>query len=318
MHFRVKTKVPMSQVAVLPHQTSNGSASASSASQPDIGQLSLHNVASTRRKSSFSNVNNYRTMPLSRTRSLLANINGVASNGKQPQDQLIWPRPFFTIISRKTYKTSLLVLSKNLSITKAKLNVTGTASNGSGGSTANTPGSEANGYALPSINGSSDHLPPLKNSANNNNKLNGVNGVNGVNGYHSHDMDIISASAASTTTSLTNGHLSHLNGMQTLPHVRSSGVGNAEITESQTESQQSSQQQPNNNQQSGSVTQSVSQQSATQSVQQSPTNNSSAMSNNAVNSANNSGSLKPKTMVATPEQVRLYKNHSLLLSNYGL
>ena len=90
----------MSQVAVLPHQTSNGSASASSASQPDIGQLSLHNVASTRRKSSFSNVNNYRTMPLSRTRSLLANINGVASNGKQqqPQDQLIWPRPFFSII----------------------------------------------------------------------------------------------------------------------------------------------------------------------------------------------------------------------------
>lgn len=79
----------MSQVAVLPHQTSNGSASASSASQPDIGQLSLHNVASTRRKSSFSNVNNYRTMPLSRTRSLLANINGVASNGKQqPQCQL--------------------------------------------------------------------------------------------------------------------------------------------------------------------------------------------------------------------------------------
>jgi len=139
--------------------------------------------------------------------------------------------------------------------------------------------------------------------------LNGVNGVNGVNGYHSHDMDIISASAASTTTSLTNGHLSHLNGMQTLPHVRSSGVGNAEITESQTESQQSSQQQPNNNQQSGSVTQSVSQQSATQSVQQSPTNNSSAMSNNAVNSANNSGSLKPKTMVATPEQVmKLYMN----------
>jgi len=251
----------MSQVAVLPHQTSNGSASASSASQPDIGQLSLHNVASTRRKSSFSNVNNYRTMPLSRTRSLLANINGVASNG--------------------------------------------TASNGSGGSTANTPGSEANGYALPSINGSSDHLPPLKNSANNNNKLNGVNGVNG---YHSHDMDIISASAASTTTSLTNGHLSHLNGMQTLPHVRSSGV-NAE-TESQTESQQSSQQQPNNNQQSqSSVSQSVTQQSATQSVQQSPTNNSSAMSNNAVNSANNSGSLKPKTMVATPEQVmKLYMN----------
>ena len=111
----------MSQVAVLPHQTSNGSASASSASQPDIGQLSLHNVASTRRKSSFSNVNNYRTMPLSRTRSLLANINGVASNGKQPQDQLIWPRPFFTIISRKTYKTSLLVLSKNLSITKLQI-----------------------------------------------------------------------------------------------------------------------------------------------------------------------------------------------------
>ena len=128
-------------------------------------------------------------------------------------------------------------------------------------------------------------------------------------------MDIISASAASTTTSLTNGHLSHLNGMQTLPHVRSSGVS-AE-TESQQESQQPSsqqQQQPNNNGQSGSVTQSVTQQ-ATQSVQQSPTNNSSAMSNNAVNSANNSGSLKPKTMVATPEQVS--KNsilHSLSLT----
>ena len=89
--FRVKTKVPMSQVAVLPHQTSNGSASASSASQPDIGQLSLHNVASTRRKSSFSNVNNYRTMPLSRTRSLLANINGVASNGKCLRGRGLFP-----------------------------------------------------------------------------------------------------------------------------------------------------------------------------------------------------------------------------------
>ena len=101
-------------------------------------------------------------MPLSRTRSLLANINGVANGAN------------------------------------GSVHVT----NG-GSSTANTPGSETNGYALPSINGSSDHLPPLKANgaaqpqaitngggsvASNNNKFfNGgsgtVNGsVNGVNG----------------------------------------------------------------------------------------------------------------------------------------
>ena len=118
----------MSQVAVLPHQTNGSSAGPASAaaSQPDIGQLSLHNhhghhyqphSSAARRKSSFSSsssssTNSYRTMPLSRTRSLLANINGVANGAN------------------------------------GSVHVT----NG-GSSTANTPGSEAgNGYALPSIN----------------------------------------------------------------------------------------------------------------------------------------------------------------------
>ena len=250
----------MSQVAVLPHQTNGSSAGPASAaaSQPDIGQLSLHShhghhyqphtsAAAARRKSSFSSsssssTNSYRTMPLSRTRSLLANINGVANGAN------------------------------------GSVHVT----NG-GSSTANTPGSEAgNGYALPSINGSSDHLPPLKANgagvgqpqvaitngggsvASNNNKffnggsVNGVNGshgsgVNGVNGssltsngYLHHDMDVISttgsSSLQSTNTiggnSLTNGHLSHINGMQTLPHVRSSATSEA------VQRQQQQQQQP--------------------------------------------------------------------------
>lgn len=365
----------MSQVAVLPHQTNGSSAGPASAaaSQPDIGQLSLHNhhghhyqphsSSAARRKSSFSSsssssTNSYRTMPLSRTRSLLANINGVANGAN------------------------------------GSVHVT----NG-GSSTANTPGSEANGYALPSINGSSDHLPPLKANgagvdrsgqpitnggggsvASNNNKffnggsVNGVNGssVNGVNGtsltsngYLHHDMDVISttgsSSLQSTTTgnSLTNGHLSHINGMQTLPHVRSSatseavqrqqqqppsaiiGFGSEEISDKdlfdndksqqnsvsalagppgssggssqQLQSQQNAQQSAQQSQTAVPQTQSVSQQrqqdsNQQNSVQQSPTN-SSALSNNAVNAANNTGSLKPKTMVATPEQVmKLYMN----------
>ena len=290
-------------------------------------------------------------MPLSRTRSLLANINGVANGAN------------------------------------GSVHVT----NG-GSSTANTPGSETNGYALPSINGSSDHLPPLKANgaaqpqaitngggsvASNNNKffnggsgtVNGsgvVNGVNGTsltsNGYLHHDMDVISSTGSSslqsTTTgnSLTNGHLSHINGMQTLPHVRSSatseavqrqqqppataiiGFGTEEISDKdlfdndksqqnsatlggsvgvpagssgssqQLQSQQNAQQSAQQSQTAVPQTQSVSQQRQQQdsnqqnSVQQSPTN-SSALSNNAVNAANNTGSLKPKTMVATPEQV---------------
>lgn len=362
----------MSQVAVLPHQTNGSSAGPASAaaSQPDIGQLSLHNhhghhyqphsSSAARRKSSFSSsssssTNSYRTMPLSRTRSLLANINGVANGAN------------------------------------GSVHVT----NG-GSSTANTPGSEANGYALPSINGSSDHLPPLKANgagvdrsgqpitnggggsvASNNNKffnggsVNGVNGssVNGVNGtsltsngYLHHDMDVISttgsSSLQSTTTgnSLTNGHLSHINGMQTLPHVRSSatseavqrqqqqppsaiiGFGTEEISDKdlfdndksqqnsvsalagppgssggssqQLQSQQNAQQSAQQSQTAVPQTQSVSQQrqqdsNQQNSVQQSPTN-SSALSNNAVNAANNTGSLKPKTMVATPEQVSTF------------
>ena len=263
-----------------------------------LGQLSLHPYGSSRRKSSFSNgsVSSYRTMPLSRTRSLLANINGVA-NGVP--------------------------------------NGTNGTTNGTS-STANTPGSEVgNGYgALPSINGSSDHLPPLKasvasvvtangTSAANNNKFysNGTvtNGSNGHhNGYGLHDMDAVMASTVSSmtnvTSSLTNGHLAHLNGLQTLPHVRSSvnaqsanaglraqeaeaaaagaDLDGSEVNES--ESSQQPQSQQNVSQQVSSVSQN--------SVQQSPTN-SSALSNNAVNS-NNTGSLKPKTMVATPEQVR--------------
>ena len=352
----------MSQVAVLPHQTNGSNPDPPSATaQPDIGQLSLHHhnhhhyhpgvqAATARRKSSFSSSssssnhsNSYRTMPLSRTRSLLANINGVA-NGRE----------------------------------------NGTVTNGTGSSTANTPGSEANGYALPSINGSSDHLPPLKGgnpvtasgastvngSVNNNKFFNGTNGVvNGsslTNGYLHHDMDVISTTGStslqSTTTSLTNGHLSHINGMQTLPHVRSSGsneasgasrqilaYGSEEIPDkdlfdndkSQAGNGQQSTVSAGQNVQSSSVQQQAQIQvvpgssgasnsqvapqgpsnsgsnsgsnrttgnNGTQepnpqnSVQQSPTN-SSALSNNAVNSANNTGSLKPKTMVATPEQV---------------
>ena len=251
-----------------------------------LGQLSLHPYGSSRRKSSFSNGSSYRTMPLSRTRSLLANINGVA-NG-------------------------------------VPTGTTGTANGTS--STANTPGSEANGYgALPSINGSSDHLPPLKastasvvtangTSAANNNKFfsNGTsNGSNGhhVNGYL-HDMDVMASTV--NNGQVTNGHMAHLNGLQTLPHVRSSanvtGTGglndevtgndldSSEVNKSVSNQQQQSSQQPSS-QQTVSQQTSVSQNS----VQQSPTN-SSALSNNAVNS-NNTGSLKPKTMVATPEQV---------------
>ena len=385
----------MSQVAVLPHQTNGASAvdpaASASTSQPDIGQLSLHAHhphhhyvghhqghsaaahAVARRKSSFSSSGSnsstshhnasYRTMPLSRTRSLLANINGVANGA-------------------------------NGSIVNGLTN---------GSSTANTPGSEANGYgpagALPSINGSSDHLPPLKanlasngsntvvtngsSSVNNNKFFNGgTNGVNGsslTNGYLHHDMDVISttgsASLQSGTNSLTNGHLSHMNGMQTLPHVRSSGgsseattsrqimgygseeipdkdlfdndksqagqVVNSQVTaqqsvstgqtsavlpsssvvsqavsQSQAAGQSSGQQAVNQGQQQQQTVQPSSQSSSSQrqsvqdsnpqnSVQHSPTN-SSALSNNAVNAANNTGSLKPKTMVATPEQVSFH------------
>lgn len=327
----------MSQVAVLPHQTSNGSSAAAavnssvaSGSQPDIGQLSLHNHHfhhphhhhnSARRKSSFSSSssssthsNSYRTMPLSRTRSLLANINGVANGA----------------------------------------NGTSNGVGNGGSSTANTPGSEANGYALPSINGSSDHLPPLKSGgpaavngssvvASNNNKFfnggvvsNGVTNGSLTNGYlHGHDMDVISttgsSSLQSTTTSLTNGHLSHINGMQTLPHVRSSaatgsssegrqqiiGFGSEDIPDkdlfdndkSQSTTAQQATQQSANNSQSTAASVSVSVANQQNSVQHSPTN-SSALSNNAVNAANNSGSLKPKTMVATPEQV-LFQNSKM-------
>lgn len=216
-------------------------------------------------------------MPLSRTRSLLANINGVANGANG-------------------------------------------STNGQG-STANTPGSEANGYALPSINGSSDHLPPLKSQdsgrvpngtvASNNNKFfNTSNGGSLTNGYLHNDMDVISTSSSlqSTNTSLTTNGDRHFNGMQTLPHVRSearsqiiSGLDHATVDVVDIDNDKSqSVSQPN---QSSSVRQS--QQDSNQQnsvVQQSPTN-SSALSNNAVNAANNSGSLKPKTMVATPEQV---------------
>jgi len=311
-----KTRSPMSQVAVLPHQTNGSSAAAASSttasSHPDIGQLSLHPYGSSRRKSSFSNGSSYRTMPLSRTRSLLANINGVA-NG----------------VPNGTNGVG--------------------AVNGSTGSTANTPGSEANGYAaLPSINGSSDHLPPLKasaasvvtangTSAANNNKFysNGVTS-NGSNGHHNgyfNDMDVMASTVSnvSNVTSVTNGHLAHLNGLQTLPHVRSSanvggptsagttggglpdevtGVADLDSSEVQknVNNQIQQQQQQSSQIQQPSSQQNVSQPSVSQnSVQQSPTN-SSALSNNAVNS-NNTGSLKPKTMVATPEQVmKLYMN----------
>ena len=229
-------------------------------------------------------------MPLSRTRSLLANINGVA-NGVP--------------------------------------NGTNGAVNGTA-STANTPGSEANGYAaLPSINGSSDHLPPLKasaasvvtangTSAANNNKFYSNGTSNGSNGHHNgyfNDMDVMASTVSnvSNVTSVTNGHLAHLNGLQTLPHVRSSAnvatsattglpdetgadLDSSEVKNVSNQQQQSSQQ--------PSSQQNVSQPSVSQnSVQQSPTN-SSALSNNAVNS-NNTGSLKPKTMVATPEQVSM-------------
>lgn len=342
----------MSQVAVLPHQTNGSSAGTATAvaseSQPDIGQLSLHNghhfhhyhgasavsqAAIPRRKSSFSSSgsssssthsNSYRTMPLSRTRSLLANINGVTTN------------------------------------------VGGPTTNGSSGtngvngsSTANTPGSEAVANVT---NGSNeydfnrDFLPPLYQSssgsgsqqpqqtastngvASNNNKLfsNGsvVNGgaSNGVsssltNGYL-HDMDVewASNSLQSTTTSLTNG-LSHMNGMQTLPHVRSSGTSGTQQQNSSTgvnsgdckpdkdsiyidndksQSQSVAVSSSSTVQPRSSVVTDSNQQNSV--VQQSPTN-SAALSNNAVNSANNSGSLKPKTMVATPEQVmKLYMN----------
>ena len=243
-------------------------------------------------------------MPLSRTRSLLANINGVA-NG----------------VPNGTNGVG--------------------AVNGSTGSTANTPGSEANGYAaLPSINGSSDHLPPLKasaasvvtangTSAANNNKFysNGVTS-NGSNGHHNgyfNDMDVMASTVSnvSNVTSVTNGHLAHLNGLQTLPHVRSSanvggptsagtapdevtGVADLDSSEVQknVNNQIQQQQQQSSQIQQPSSQQNVSQPSVSQnSVQQSPTN-SSALSNNAVNS-NNTGSLKPKTMVATPEQVSM-------------
>ena len=272
-------------------------------------------------------------MPLSRTRSLLSNINGVANGG----------------------------------------------SNGvSNGSTANTPSDIVNGYNLPSINGSSDHLPPLKAGSNKNNNLFGtptssVNGVvtsNGVaNGHHNvvsngsavnghsgpttngssymnsngvgsvvsnggtngigvHDLETMSTTGS---ISLTNGHATgtattHMNGMQTLPHVRASAANAAVVTTAvlngedggnggqASDSPKHVQQQQQgvvvatsqSGGQAGQVqalpSQSQSQQ-VVQQVQQSPTNSASAVSTNAVN-ANTTGSLKPKTMVATPEQVR--------------
>ena len=95
----------------------------------------------------------------------------------------------------------------------------------------------------------------------------------------------------------------NINSVSALAGPPGSSGGSSQQLQSQQNAQQSAQQSQTAVPQTQSVSQQRQQDSNQQnSVQQSPTN-SSALSNNAVNAANNTGSLKPKTMVATPEQV---------------
>ena len=287
----------MTQVAVLSSSASQQSSPATAAQQPqphhhasyqphpDISSLSLsgNSLARGARKFSLKDTpprSVVNTMPLSRTRSLLANINGVANGGS------------------------------------------------SGGSSANTP-SEPGGVGIlhnfPSIsNGTAEHLPPLKNSgvgsSTSNNKITSNSIYDGhYNNYVYNgvvvDLDTMSNGAGSISNGITNGHGStvssatsmlHLNGMQTLPLVRhttsnmningsngtSDGSGNIVNGGSSIDSPIHQQQQQQQN-----------------SVQSVVTSVNSGTNNNSANGSGSTGSLKPKTMVATPEQVmKLYMN----------
>ncbi len=243
-------------------------------------------------------------MPLSRTRSLLANINGVANGGS--------------------------------------------SGGSSANNTPSEPGGVGILYQFPSLsNGTADHLPPLKNSGSvsvtsSNNKhitANSATSYNGVSNHYTNgsstngghhfqsngvvvDLDTMSNGAGGVNNGLTNGHsttvsaatsMLHLNGMQTLPLVRhttsnmninvanggnndvinvgSGNIVNGTVGGSSMESPIHTQQQQNN-------------------VQSVVTSVNAGSNNNAANgSGGSTGSLKPKTMVATPEQVmKLYMN----------
>jgi hypothetical protein len=284
---------PASQQQAQPHHHT----SSSFQPHPDLSGLSLSGNSLVRSARKFSLKDTpprsvVNTMPLSRTRSLLANINGVANGGS------------------------------------------------SGGSSANTP-SEPGGvgilYQFPSLsNGTADHLPPLKNSGvgssstNNKTHINSVSSYNGgsnhYNNYQSNgvvvDLDTMSNGAGSINNGLSNGHSStvssatsmlHLNGMQTLPLVRhttsnmninvtngSNGTNDVNVGSGNIVNGTigvSSMESPIHQQQQNNV------QSVVTSVNAGTNNNS------ANGSGGSTGSLKPKTMVAMPEQVmKLYMN----------
>ena len=122
----------------------------------------------------------------------------------------------------------------------------------------------------------------------------------------------MSNGAGSISNGLTNGHGStvssatsmlHLNGMQTLPLVRHT-TSNMNINGSNGTSDVSG-----NIVNGGSSIDSPIHQQQQNSVQSVVTSVNSGTNNNSANGSGSTGSLKPKTMVATPEQVmKLYMN----------
>lgn len=219
-------------------------------------------------------------------------------------------------------------------------NINGVANGGSsGGSSANTPSEPAGVgilYQYPSLangaNGLAEHLPPLKsttgNSGSNNKLLSGINGststynghynntTNGITGQYQTngiviDLDTMNTSVTGTN-GVSNGHsgivtsansVLHLNGMQSLPLVRHTTSnlnmnGSSDTTATANNlangTAGASMDSPIHHQQQNNV--------------QSVVNTAATATNNNVN-ADANGSLKPKTMVATPEQVmKLYMN----------
>ena len=230
---------------------------------PDISTLSLsgNSLARNTRKFSLKETpprSTVNTMPLSRTRSLLANINGVANGGS------------------------------------------------SGGSSANTP-SEPGGilHNFPSIsNGTADHLPPLKNSVvgNSSNKITSNSIYDGhYNNYVYNgvvvDLDTMSNGAGSISNGLTNGHGSTVSSATSMLHLN--GINGSNGTSDVS----------GNIVNGGSSIDSPIHQQQQNSVQSVVTSVNSGTNNNSANGSGSTGSLKPKTMVATPEQVmKLYMN----------
>ena len=224
-------------------------------------------------------------MPLSRTRSLLANINGSSSStGATPPAGHAGHAHAHQHALNNNHLNSLgefLYLSPQLSASQSVY----AGYNGKGGGGGGEAGQQ--------------QLPPLKTAENENNAnkkdlmassaliANMTNGANAGAGG-------VTANAAGGGGS--NAAALHLNGMQTLPHVRPSGANGA------TELHHVHHLTQNGN--------------ATDSPKHAPNNVSSGVNSSASNvsssatpSSTTSNNVKPKTMVATPEQVmKLYMN----------